>query len=106
MSGVAPHPYRTPAPSEPESEPRELAGWGEDLFLVALFALVGALGMVAGTATDSPVEVCIGLVLVIFAAKVLFDVLRARRVFTRSADPARTRDGGAARDVPGDRQGT
>jgi hypothetical protein len=64
--------------SEPEAEPRESAGWGEDLFLVALFAIVGALGMLAGAATDSAVEVCIGLVLVVFAAKVLLDVLRAR----------------------------
>jgi hypothetical protein len=49
--------------------------WAEDVLLVALFALVGALGMAAGLATDSQVETSLGLLMFVFAAKVLADVL-------------------------------
>jgi hypothetical protein len=55
------------------------SNWSEDFFLVALFALVGALGIGAGIAADSQVEMSIGLILVLFAAKVLGDILRQRR---------------------------
>ncbi len=53
--------------------------WHEDVLLVILFALVGAMGMAAGVAADSQVETSIGLVMVGFAAKVLTDVLKERR---------------------------
>jgi hypothetical protein len=60
-------------------EPRIPSSWSEDYFLVALFALVGALGMGAGVAADSQVEMSVGLILVLFAAKVLGDIVRQRR---------------------------
>lgn len=64
--------------SEAASEPRVASSWAEDFFLVALFAVVGALGMGAGIAAGSQVEMSIGLIFVLFAAKVLRDVLRQR----------------------------
>ena len=60
-------------------EPRIPSSWAEDYFLVALFALVGALGMGAGVAADSQVEMSVGLILVLFAAKVLGDIVRQRQ---------------------------
>ena len=64
--------------SEAAVEPRAQSSWAEDFFLVALFALVGALGMGAGIAAESQVEMSIGLLFVLFAAKVLGDILRQR----------------------------
>jgi len=59
-------------------EPNLPLSWGEDILLVILFALVGGLGMAVGVATDSQVETSIGLVMVIFAGKVVADVIRTR----------------------------
>ncbi len=57
--------------------PHELPwSWTEDVLLVVLFALIGALGIAAGLATDSQVEASIGLLMLAFAAKVAADVLR------------------------------
>jgi hypothetical protein len=55
------------------------SGWAEDLFLVVLFVLVGALGIAAGIATDSQVELSIGLILIVFAARVFADIVQQRR---------------------------
>jgi len=83
---MPPHPYRTAVPDEPDAELPATSGWGEDLFLVGLFASVGALGMGIGVAADSAVEVSIGMLLVIFAAKVLFGIVRHARRSERVAD--------------------
>lgn len=64
--------------AETVTEARRTAGWAEDFFLVALFAVVGALGMAVGIATDSQVQVSIGLILIVFAARVLADIVRQR----------------------------
>jgi hypothetical protein len=80
---MPPHPYRSAAiATEPPRATR--AGWEEDVFLIGLFVCVGALGVVTGVLVDSPVEVSIGMLLVVFAGKILLDVLRARRVLTLS----------------------
>ena len=65
--------------NEAAIEPRIPSSWSEDYFLVALFALVGLLGMGAGVAADSQVEMSAGLILVLFAARVLGDILWKRR---------------------------
>lgn len=54
------------------------SSWAEDYFLVAIFALVGALGLGAGIAGESQVQMSIGLIVVLFAAKMLGDILRQR----------------------------
>jgi hypothetical protein len=63
---------------ETPTEARGTTGWAEDFFLVALFAVVGALGMAVGIATDSQVQVSIGLILMVFAARVLADIVQQR----------------------------
>lgn len=62
--------------AEAITEARNTDGWAEDFFLVALFALVGAIGMAVGIATDSQVQVSIGLILVVFAARVLVGIVQ------------------------------
>jgi hypothetical protein len=57
-------------------ETRDTSTWSEDLVLIVLFAMVGVLGIGVGIATDSQVQTSIGLVLVGFAAKVLYDIGR------------------------------
>jgi predicted dienelactone hydrolase len=64
--------------AEAVTEARRTDGWAEDFFLVALFAAVGALGMAVGIATDSQVQVSIGLILMAVAARVLADIVRQR----------------------------
>jgi hypothetical protein len=59
-------------------EPRVPSSWSEDFLLVALLALVGVLGMCTGVATGSQAEGSVGLIFVLFAARVLGDVLRQR----------------------------
>jgi hypothetical protein len=71
--------------NEAAIETRIPSSWAEDYFLVALFALVGVLGMGAGVAADSQVEMSIGLILVLFAAKVLGDIARQRRGAAQNA---------------------
>jgi hypothetical protein len=80
---VAAHPYRSNTEIADDVEPIAAYGWGEDLFIVALIVAVGALGIGIGLAADSPVEVSIGLVLVIFAGKVFTDIVCARRLTCR-----------------------
>lgn len=60
-------------------EPDRASSWAEDFLLVAVFAAVGVLGIGAGVAAESQVEMSFGLVLVGFAAKVLVDIVRAQR---------------------------
>ena len=69
-------------------EPNVAWSWGEDILLVLLCALVGGSGMAAGVATDSQVETSIGLVMVMFAGRVLAEVIR-----TRSRRPRRPTGG-------------
>lgn len=69
--------------NETVTEARTPSSWSEDLFLVALFAVVGALGMGAGVAGNSQVEMSIGLILVVFAAQALGDIVR--QVFAQKA---------------------
>ncbi len=90
-------------PSNPyrNVEPRGSAavtapGWGEDLLLAGLFASVGGLGVAAGILADSAVQGSIGLVLVLFAVKVLLDILACRR----RASPSRSEDVSDVRPAP------
>jgi hypothetical protein len=62
--------------TESAIETRPPSTWSEDLLLVGLFAVIGVLGIGVGIATDSQVQTSIGLILVAFAAKVLFDIGR------------------------------
>jgi len=62
--------------TEAAAEQEPAWSWAEDVLLVALFALIGALGIAAGLATDSQVEASIGLLMLAFAAKVLADLPR------------------------------
>jgi hypothetical protein len=60
------------------TEARVSSGWGEDFFLVVLFAVVGALGIAVGIAAGSQVELSVGLILLIFAVRVFADIMRKR----------------------------
>lgn len=64
--------------TETFTESVTLSSWAEDYFLVAIFALVGALGLGAGIAGESQVQMSIGLIVVLFAARMLGDILRQR----------------------------
>jgi hypothetical protein len=78
---VSGHAYRGSAVMDAETTvaPRVASpSWEEDLLLVAVFAVVGVLGIGAGIAGDCQVQTSMGLLLVGFAAKVLVDIVRQR----------------------------